>query len=65
MSLKRNPPEQSVAEADRAQAGNSANGSIPLSEWLTLMLAEIDRKRAEASISKDEQKRREDGGRRC
>jgi hypothetical protein len=33
-------------------------GSMPMSEWLTLMLAEVERKDAEASAAADERKHR-------
>jgi hypothetical protein len=33
-----------------------------MSEWLTLMLAEIERKNAEARAARDERQRRREGG---
>jgi hypothetical protein len=35
--------------------------SMPVTEWLTLMLAEIERKEAEASAAREERQRREQG----
>jgi hypothetical protein len=34
---------------------------LPMSEWLTLMLAEIERKEAEARAARDERQRRKEG----
>jgi hypothetical protein len=38
-----------------------ATKSMPMTEWLSLMLAEIERKEAEASAANAERKRRETG----
>jgi hypothetical protein len=37
---------------------NSANNALPMSDWLILMLAEIERKDTEAGAAADERKRR-------
>jgi DNA invertase Pin-like site-specific DNA recombinase len=34
---------------------------LPMTDWLTLMLAEIERKDAEARAARDERQRREEG----
>ncbi|MEX2495711.1 MAG: hypothetical protein WD448_06465 [Woeseia sp.] len=35
---------------------------MPLTNWLTLMLAEIEQKGAESDVANDERKRRENDG---
>lgn len=34
---------------------------LPMTEWLTLMMAEIERKNAEARAARDERQRRKEG----
>ena len=41
-----------------------ATKPMPLSEWLTLMLSEIERKKAESKVAGDERQRRETDARR-
>jgi hypothetical protein len=58
----KSPDESSCKETHRAlprPAGNTVSKSMPLSDWLTLMLKEIEQKSAEATAASDEQKRRE------
>jgi len=59
--LMKSPDESPCKKTDRGlpqPAGNTVSKAMPLSDWLTLMLGEIEQKRAEATAASDEQKRR-------